>query len=183
MNRFLAIVVFPCIAFASAAAADAPQGPSKDVPELQVLTHWVGKWDIAMTVKPNADLPKGMQAKGVETTQWVLNGRFVEQTGSLELGDDAPGIKVTTLMTYDPRKGAYRSWQFFSTGVVREFEGRWDEKTRTMTSMSRDTESGTKATINATFAADGTETWRIIESNRDGKVVSETTGKNTPRKK
>ena len=184
MNRLVAFFVSTCVAFASATAADAPhQGPSKDVPELQVLNHWVGKWDDDMTVKPNAGLPKGMRAKGVVTAEWVLNGRFVQQTATLEPGDSAPAMKVTTLMTYDPQKKVYRSWMFFSTGAVSESEGRWDEKSRTMTSTSRDAESGGTATIKATFAEDGTESWSILEKDRDGKVVSETTGKNTPRKK
>ena len=53
MNRYMAFVVFSCVSFASATAGDAPQGPSKDVPELRVLNHWVGKWDDDVTVKPN----------------------------------------------------------------------------------------------------------------------------------
>ena len=183
MNRFVAFVAFACMAFASATAADAPQGPSKDVPELQVLNHWVGKWDDDMTVKPNAALPKGMRAKGPVTAEWVLNGRFVQQTATLEPDDGAPAMKVTTLMTYDPRKKVYRSWMFFSTGAVSESEGRWDEESRTMTSTSRDPESGADTTIRATFAADGTENWSIVEKDREGKVLSETIGTNTPRKK
>ena len=182
MNRFVASVVFACVAFASAPAADAPQGPAKDVPELQVLNHWVGTWDDDVTVKPNAGLPNGMRAKGTITAEWVLDGRFVQQTGTLDPGNGSPAMKVSTLMTYDRRRKAYRSWMFFSSGAVTESEGRWDEKSRTMTSTSRDAESGGTTTITATFAADGSERWSFIEKDRDGKIVGETTGKNTPRK-
>jgi hypothetical protein len=183
MNRIVAFVVFAFAASASATAADAPQGPAKDVPELQVLNHWIGQWDDDVTIKPNAGLPKGMRAKGAVTAEWVLDGRFVQQTSTLLPGDGAPGMKVTTLMTYDPRKRVYRSWMFFPTGAASESEGRWDEASRTMTSTSHDADSGGTATIKATFAADGTESWSFLERDRDGKVVGETTGKNTPRKK
>jgi hypothetical protein len=86
------------------------------------------------------------------------------------------------LMTYDPQKKAYRSWMYFSSGAVRESEGHWDEDSRTMTSISCDAESGATMTITATFAEDGVESWSIIERDRDGNVLGETTGKNTPRK-
>jgi hypothetical protein len=183
MSRFMALVLFAGIAVGSATAADTPSEPAKDVPELQVLNHWVGKWDDEMTIKPNAGFPNGMRAKGTVTAEWVLDGRFVQQTAAAESGDGFPGMKVTSLMTYDPRKKVYRTWTFFSTGATTESEGRWDEKSRTMTSTSRNAENGGTAIITATFAADGSERWSIVEKDRGGNVVAETTGKNTPRKK
>jgi hypothetical protein len=177
------LVVFASIVLTSSAVADGPQGPSKDVPELQVLNHWVGTWDVELAVKPNADLPKGGRAKGTAAAAWVLDGRFLQQTSASEAGEGLPAMQVTTLMTYDPRKKVYRNWAFFSTGFVSESEGTWDEKSRTMTSTSRDAESGTATTIKATFAEDGTETWSIVTRDREGKAVNETTGKNTRRKK
>jgi hypothetical protein len=182
-NCLTVSVVLASVAFSTVAFADTPQGPSKEVPELQVLNHWLGNWDVDMTVKPNADAPKGMRAKGEFAAEWVLNGRFVQQTGTLTPSDGAPAMKVTTLMTYDPRKKVYRSWMFFSTGFVSESEGQWEEKSRTMTSTSRDADSGRATTIKAIFAEDGTESWSIIEMDREGKVVNETTGKNMRRKK
>jgi hypothetical protein len=176
-------VVLASMSLAAGARADAPQGPSKDVPELQVLKHWIGVWDVEMTVKPNADLPRGMRAKGATTAEWVLDGRFVQQTGTLKPDDGSPAMQVTTLMTYDPRKKVYRSWMFFSTGSVSESEGQWDEKARTMTSTSRDAESGRTTTIKAVFTEDGSESWSFVERDREGKVVSETAGKNARQKK
>jgi hypothetical protein len=183
MNRFMAFVVFTCVAFASAAAADTPPGPSKDVPELQVLNHWFGAWDDDITIKPNAGLPNGMRAKGVVTAEWVLNGRFLEQTSTLELGAGAPTMRVKALMTYDSRKKVYRTWTFFSSGATIESEGRWDEKSQTTTSTSANAESGVATTTVASFGVDGTESWSIVEKDRTGKIVSETTGKNTPRRR
>lgn len=183
MKRLL--IFFACSfgALATSAAADAPQGPAADVPELRVLNHWVGQWDCDMTVKPNAGLPQGLQAKGTASAEWVLGGRFVQQTATSEGVNGKPGIKVMTLMTYDPQKQAYRGWIFFSTGAVRQIEGQWDEATRTMTAKSRDADSGGTMLITATFADSGAETWSIVEKDGSGKVVGETSGKNTPRKK
>ena len=179
----VACIVLTSFCLAASVRGEAPQGPSKDVPELQVLKHWIGTWDVEMTTRPNADLPRGMRAKGPTTAEWVLDGRFVQQSGTLKPDDGSPALQATTLMTYDPRKKVYRSWMFFSTGFVSESEGKWDEKTRTLTSTSRDAESGTTTTTKATFAEDGTESWSIVSKDREGKVVNETTGKNTRRKK
>jgi hypothetical protein len=176
-----------CVVLAGVAPAvglaDAPAGPAKDVPELQALSHWVGEWDTEMTVKANADLARGMSRKGTTTAEWVLNGRFLQQTWILKPDDGSPATQGTTFMTYDPRKKVYRSWMFNSTGSVSESEGTWDEKSRTMTSTIREAEAGTTTTIKATFAADGTENWSFTTRDRDGKVVRELAGRNTRRKK
>jgi hypothetical protein len=171
------------VSFTALALGDAPQGPARDVPELQVLNHWVGTWDVDMTIKPTADLANGMRVRGTATAEWALDGRFLQQTGTLGPSEGFPAMKVTTLMTYDPRKKVYRSWMFFSNGFASESEGTWDAKSSTLTSTSRDAETGTTTTIKATFPKDGTETWSIVVKDRDGKVVGETIGKNTRRKK
>jgi hypothetical protein len=178
-----ACIVVAGFCLAAAVHGDEPQGPAKDIPELDVLKHWIGVWDVEMNVKPRGELPKGMHAKGTTTAEWVLGGRFVQQTGTLKSDDGSPPMHATTLMTYDPGKKVYRSWMFFSSGAVSESEGKWDEKSRTMTSTSRDADSGGTMTIHATFPEDGVENWRIVEKDREGKVVGETSGKNVRRKK
>lgn len=183
MKRYAPIFALACLARAAAWAADAPQGPAPGVPELQVLNHWMGTWDDEMTTKPNAGLPQGMHGKGPVVAEWVLDGRFLQQSATLKPDGDAPATKVTTMMTYDPERKVYRSWMFFSSGVVRECVGRWDEKTRTMTSLSRDGERGATMTITATFGDDGAETWTIVEKDRDAKILAEISGKSTPHKK
>jgi hypothetical protein len=182
MSRLVALVLSASLILGSTAVAEPPQGPSKPIPELRVLDHWVGAWDVELTVKPNADVPKGMHAKGTVTAEWILQGRFLQQIGDLEPGDGSPGMQVKNLMTYDPRKKVYRSWMFFSSGLVIESEGTWDERSRRLTSTSRDAERGTTTTTQATFAEDGTESWSMISKDRTGKVVEETIGKNTRRK-
>lgn len=178
MNRFVPLAAFLSLVLASAVAADTPQGPAADVPELQVLDHWAGKWDVDMTVKPS-----GMRGKGTATGEWVLNGQFLRQTAALEEGGGLPASQLVTLMGYDRRQKVYRSWTFHSTGLVSFAEGTWDARTRTMTSTSRDADNGITTTIKATFPEDGVENWSFTSKDRDGKVVSEITGKNTRRKK
>jgi hypothetical protein len=181
----LRILLFCAILAGTCAAAEpvATRGPSADVPELQPLNLWAGTWDSELTVKPNADLPKGGKAKGTATAEWIHDGRFLRQTWAMDSADGIPKMNGSTLMTYDTRKKTYRSWSFFSTGVASEAEGVWDAKARKMTWTSRDAESGQTTVTTATFGADGSETWSIVAKDRDGKVVNEVNGKNTRRAK
>lgn len=185
MNNFgrMALVSVALVWFPS--LVQAQPGPAQEVPELQVLSHWIGTWDIDMTVKVGADAAKVSRTKGKATAKWILDGRFVQQTGTLEAGDGMgmPAMKVTTLMTYDQAKKAYRSWMFYSTGTVSESEGSWAAKTRTMTTTSRDADNNWNTTIKATFPDPATEVWQILVKDGAGKVIVEVNGKNTRRKK
>src|SRR4051812_48136926 len=176
-SRFVCFVVFAAASLAAAAAAapDRAPGPAGDVPELKVLEHWVGEWDVEMTVKPADGAAGGTKAKGTAKAEWVLDGRFVQETWTLEGEDGSPPMKGITLMTYDPGKKAYRSWTFFSNRSASQAEGRWDEKARALTSKARDPQGGATTTV-ASFAEDGTQTWSIVEKDRDGKVLAEITG-------
>ena len=108
--------------------------------------------------------------------------RFLRQTWAVTPGAGFPPLSGSTIMTYDPRQRAYRSWSFISTGFALENRGTWDAKARTMTWTGQDAQSGQTMVTRATFAADGIETWSIVEKDKDGKVVSESTGRNTRRK-
>jgi hypothetical protein len=166
----------------SASAADPPAGPARDVPELQALHHWAGNWNAESTTKPTADIPKGARAKGTARGEWVLEGRYLQQTWIIEAGPGMPGMSGRTLMTYDPRKKTYRNWTFVSNGFTSEAEGVWNARTRTMTWTSRDAESGNTTITTASIPEEGIETWSIVTRDRENKVLAETTGKNTRRK-
>ena len=177
-SRFAVLAILAGIFLAAPASAEAPQGPAGDVPELKVLEHRVGEWDVEMTIKP-ADGPSGgIKAKGTAKAEWVLDGRFVQSTWTMEGEDGSPPMKGISLMTYDPGKKAYRGWMFLSNGSVSQTEGRWDDKTRTMTLKARDPQGGS-STVVESFAEDGTQTWTIVEKDRDGRVLAEVTGTNT----
>lgn len=168
---FLLLTVIIMCQNADVLAAD---GPAKDTPELLVLSNYVGTWDVAITSK---DFPF---PNGESSTSWVLDGRFVQQTGVLKSDDGSKSIKVTTLMTYDSEKKMYRMWSFQSNGSTSEGTGKWNEKTRTMTSTSR--QDGTSTTITAKFSDNGIEEWLIVTTNQNNEVVGRTAGTNTRRK-
>ena len=81
-------------------------------------------------------------------------------------------------MTYDPGKKTYRSWSFFSSGYTRESRGVWDADAKTMTWNSRDDETGRTSMTKASFT-DNTENWSTVDKDKEGTVLSESSGKNT----
>lgn len=169
-------LVLLLIAVTACRTADvwAANGPAKDVPELRVLSNYIGTWDVAITSK---DSPF---TKGESTAIWVLDGRFVQQTGVLKSDDGANVLKVTTLMTYDSERKTYRMWSFLSNGSTSEASGTWDEKNRSMTSISN--EGGTTTTTTARFTENGIEEWMFVTTNQNKEVVGRFGGTNTRRK-
>jgi uncharacterized protein YjiK len=90
-------------------------------------------------------------------------------------------IKITTLMTYDRERKMYRMWSFLSNGSTSEASGKWDEKTRTMISTSR--QDGTTTTTTAKLGYNGIEEWLFVTENQNDEVVGRFGGTNTRRKK
>lgn len=174
MTRYLVLLLIAATAFQTTAVS-AEDAPAKDIPELQALSNYVGTWDVAITTKDSGF------TKGESSTAWVLDGRFVQQTGVLKSADGANVIKVTTLMTYDTEQKAYRMWSFLSNGTTIEASGNWDEKTRTMTSTSK--QNGTTTTTTAKFGENGVEEWMFVTTNQNNEVVGRLGGTNTRRKK
>jgi len=163
-----------CIAFQSKKDTD---GPSDKVPELKVLDHYVGEWEVEFTMK-DANL-----AKSKSTAKWVLGGRFVEQTGDVIDMNGAVAASLKTLFTFDAKKNAYRSWVFISDGSVAEADGVWDDKAKTLTSITKRIEGEGFSTTTADFSEPGVEKWKIVVTDANGKTTSEITGKNTKLKK
>lgn len=174
LTAVLLVVLF-CRLGQIQAAQTPPQGPAKEVPELQVLTCYVGSWEVVMAL---GEAPTVPIAKGKSTSKWILDGRFLEQTGTIQEGDNGKSIKVTTLMTFDVEKKTYRSWTFTSNGQATEQEGKWDPATQTMTSTSCAT-PGITVTTTANFAEAGIEKWKITTMNGAGVVLRTVVGKNT----
>src|SRR5262245_26718344 len=122
------------IAFAAAAVTffalqtkKEADGPSDKVPELKVLDHYVGDWDVEFTSK-DANL-----GKTKSSAKWVVGGRFVEQYCDIIDSNGAVAASLKTLFTFDTKKNAYRSWVFISDGNVMEADGVWDDKAKTLT--------------------------------------------------
>jgi hypothetical protein len=152
----------------------AVDGPAKDVPELQVLSNYIGTWDVAIASK---DAPF---TKGESTSTWILDGRFLQQTGVLKSDDGANVLKVTTLMTYDSERKTYRMWSFLSNGSTNEASGKWDAENRVMTSTSN--QGGITTTTTAKFKENGIEEWTLVTTNQNKEVVGRFSGTNTRRK-
>jgi hypothetical protein len=148
-------------------------GPAKDVPELQVLQHYAGTWDVELTGNGSG--------KGEATAKWILGGRYLEQSGVIH-NMGSPDIWITTLFTFDPGKQKYRVWTFASNGSTGQAEMTWDAKAKVMTSVSPPDMNGIRSTNTADFSTPGKERWRFIYTDRDGKQVGEMSGENTLRK-
>lgn len=147
-------------------------GPAKDVPELQVLQHYAGTWDVVLDNAAN---------KNEVTAQWILGGRFLEQSGVMH-SPDGPDIWVTTLFGFDTQAGKYRSWTFVSNGSTNQAEMAWDANAKTMTSVTQPDANGVRAKVTADFSTAGKERWKFIYTDRDGQQVGEMAGVNTLRK-
>jgi hypothetical protein len=151
------------------ADADVAEGPAPEVPELQVLQHYGGQWEDEISGKP------GMRR--IETGEWILHGRFLRQSWSMEAGEDVPPASGLTLMTFDSERRAYRSWSFLATGSVIENEGVWDAITKTFTWGHRLSETAETVVTKATFLDEATQSWSIVKTDGHGKVTREVSGR------
>lgn len=156
-------------------------GPAEDVPELKALAGFVGKFDTMFKVKPLEGASEGIDRKGTAEGEWILGGRFLRQTWSVEAADSAPAVSGWTIMTYDVEKKTYRSWHFVSEGGASEGEGAYDAGTKTLTWTARDAR-GLKTVTRSSMVEDG-ESWAITVSDPEGKVLVDLKGKNTRRTK
>jgi hypothetical protein len=153
------------------------EGPSSKVPELKVLDHYAGEWTVEFA---NKDISLG----GTKSTaRWVLGGRFLEQTGDVIDKNGETALKLKTLMTFDAKRNTFRSWIFTSDGSVMENDCVWDEKAKTMTSISKKIEGEGFTTTTADFSEPDVENWKIAITDAAGKVTAEIVGKNTRQKK
>jgi hypothetical protein len=172
IGSFLAVAI--CVA--GVQAADVPQGPAKEIPELLVLNCYAGSWEVIAAAGTVPNIPI---FKGKATSKWILDGRFLELTGALQSPDGTRNIKITTLKTYDAEQKSYRSWTFLSTGQATESTGKWDPATQTMTFISRPEANGRTTTTTGNFTEAGIEKWNLSIADQTGKIIKQIVGKNT----
>ena len=141
--------------------------------EFDVLARYVGTWDVV------AGTPEEPLASGSTTAKLILDGKFVQGTGSVQSADGSNDFDVVTMMTYDPSRKAFRRWSFFSFGMTSVADGTWDDETQSMTWVNRYGNVVQKTT--STFAAPGVEKWTMISTDEAGKTVHELQGTNTRR--
>lgn len=172
-ERILGISLFVCFASVIPVIA-ADSGPAEDVPELKALAHYIGNWESKIESR------EAPFVSAEVTAEWILEGRFVQQTATLQVINSSKPLKITTLMTYDPDRQQYRFWRFVSNGNVTESSGSWDAKTSTMTSKGKD--GDVAATTTASFAKEGVEEWKITVKDSSGNDVATIEGTNTRKK-
>lgn len=165
---FSSVLVLASIVFAQ-------DGPAPEVPELKTLNRYVGVWDVSVRVDQNVIMT------GTSTSRWVLGGRFVEQTGTLIPVDGSPQLSLTTLYTWDIERQAYRTWTFVSNGSTTTGEGKWDERTKKMTSTGKNDKDGATTETIADFSVEGRESWTIRVKGAGGEMAATIEGTNTRR--
>lgn len=154
-------------------AEDIAGGPAADVPELQELNHYAGEWEDEIAGRPGV--------RRTEVSEWVLQGRFLRQSWSTESKDETPPAHGLTLMTYDVERKVYRSWAFLATGSVIENEGLWDSASKTFTWGHRIIDTSETVITKASFPDDATQTWSVVKTDEQNKVVREVAGRSIRR--
>ena len=136
-QRFCAttLTAFVCLFGVSFPAGAADKRPA----EWKVLDHFVGNWKTNVTVKPSKSSPDREERSASESTEWMLNDRFI-------IGREISqpdGMKSLWLMTYKPISRTYPFW-YFDAGenAGGQWSGKWDAASKTMTSIATDTPKG-----------------------------------------
>ena len=135
------------------AAGKAKADPNRPE-ELKPLDRWVGRWNLEMTAKGQW-FPTEVKSKFETNIAWDLHNRFLrcEAKGKSKRGDAQMDDAFLWLCTYEPQRGEYRSWVFWSAagaddapagmwGAATVATGTWDEAAKTLTTKSEDKEAG-----------------------------------------
>jgi hypothetical protein len=144
--------------------------PPLDSPEQKVLDQWGGKWRTTYKLPKAEWTPVEKTGTAELTTTRVVGGRFVQEKS--EHSDKSSG---SLIFTYDAQKKCYRGWWFSSAGNSNESTGEWDDRTKTMTWMSKQ-EAITTTTTHRVVDADNTE-WAVLVKDGAGKSLFRMEGK------
>jgi hypothetical protein len=152
------------------------EGPDADrPPEMAVLDRLVGTWETEMASRVRPGEKWRVELIGRK----VLGGRFVETFERvLPSGDEH-----YTIYTYDPKRGAYRSWYFSSRWAAAEGTGTWDEAAKSLTWSCHG--GGQHTALKWTFAAPDRIEFGLTVTDRSqgGKVVEGIDGTHTRKAK
>lgn len=145
------------------------EGPSEDVPELKVLSNYVGTWEATV------ESEQSPLTKAKHTAKWILDGRYLQQDVTLMTEDGTVAVQSHNLYTYDTNLGKYRTWTFVSDGKAYEATGTWDESARTLTFTNSN--NGLSSTTTAHFVEDGVEHWQWTITTAGGDTFFAMSGK------
>ena len=160
------LIHFPMLVVAGLLMIQQTDGPQEDVPELAVLNHYLGNWSSEFSIDSDgsASDEERKSFTGKVAAKWTVGGRFLDQTGTYQLGSESPPLVIKTLMTFDVNDQKYRYYFFDSSGERRESAGTWDADKKTMTSMMR-RPNGEEMITTADFSVPGVESWKIVIKN------------------
>jgi len=160
------------------AIADQPKKSDEKPAELKILERFVGTWKDEAVYKPSVSTPKERRETSTSRYEWSLNGWFLVERGKTTDGDEDLQI-----LTFDPKKRAYRRWYFDSDGNIRESSGKWDDKSSTFTWTGSLDEEGTTVVSVWKFTDKDTLDWTWTSKDKEGKVVGRIEGKSVRQKK
>src|SRR5712692_5462637 len=152
----------PCVLCDETTKEQPAQVPPKP-PQLKVLEKFVGTWDSETVGKPAEWTPKGVKTTGTNKYEWVLGGRFMQNTE--QIGDAA----VLGWWTYDTSAKAYRGWFFMSDGSIVEWKGQWDNEAGGLR-MEADMGNGIVLTGVNRFPDKDTYEWAYLAKDKAGRV-------------
>ena len=135
-------------------------------PELNPLNRFVGTWTMQQTIK-TASGPE-VTLTGVVTHKLVLGGRFLESTSVSNPGEQ----HVLQMSLWDDMRRLYRSWYFDSNGRTSEWQGTWDNDSKTLTQTAKLSQEIT-GTGTFRFVDDDTMVFSLTGKHRDGNVSVE----------
>ena len=184
----------PAAAREKGEAAAKPKADPNRPEELKPLDRWVGRWNLEVTTKGQW-FPEEVKSKFDSTIAWDLNARFLrcEAKGKSKRGDTTIDDAFLWLCTYEPMRGEYRSWVFWSMAGAEEAPAgmwgsapvgiaTWDEATKTMTTRSEDKDAGiTSVSVTRWIDADHHEFTNIMKD-AAGEVMMEQKGKASRKK-
>lgn len=174
MKLILSFIVLSLLGVFAASSPTMAQDAPKP-PELKVLERLIGKWDSESVSRAAEWTPKEVRAKGVLNREWVLDGRYVQETSKQSDGD------AMVMFTYDSAKRAYRSWLFNTQGHNIEVSGQYDEKSQTLTCTS-DVGNGLLNTTTIQFIDLNTHQWTAVVKDKNGKIYFDAEGTCTRQK-
>jgi hypothetical protein len=138
-----------------------------ETPAKEGEAHWkyIGRREITIAGNPKGD--------GVMLGEHVLEGRFVQQTWTIDTKEGAsPRRHGRAMISYDAAQRVYRMWRFTSDGRPAAGEGVWDEAARTFTWTLKDPANGEATVVKSTFGKDGPESWEETTTSPDGTAVT-----------
>jgi uncharacterized protein (TIGR03067 family) len=147
-----------------AAAWSMKEEPDNLPVELKVLDRMVGTWDDVSIQKPAAWTPDGGRVTARITRHWILDGRLIMDTSTL-----SDGTENIAIFGFDPQSKDYRSWWFNSEGHRNTATGSWNEKSQTISYVSK-LDDGKTMRTSLRFANRNQEVWEFKVTDADGKV-------------